>query len=482
MSFVFQVIGYPELGYDGKPTFYGILRNSFTRTNMQGMNTGLSRKWNDNTTEKYARDYSERLFPIMSKLFGKEKPMHSYTAEDFEAILNELRQKYHYAASSMLHYRYLLWIAYQLGFEDGLYDDNIFWGEVIDPEENPKEYEKYRANALTRIRKSFSISEDIRLMRFFANLDPATAEGENIALACMYIFGGRNNEACGADFGDFHILDTHPETAVFDMVRTTTANSNLTKPSGKTKNAPRTLPIPSWFYDFVVRRREWIQKQLDAGVFSLPEGIDSVDSLPVACVGCNYTKRAQSGDLSRAGRALFSAVGIEKSELAILQEIMFSQEFRDTEIEEKDPTTYLFRRNVATRLYHMGFPWSTIQYWVAHEIEDSVIARNHFVDEDILHELGERYFRHPVFHILDDSASEKPMDYQSDFSAEPGETLFIQATTLEPNQPIKVWLQGNGAPLDIKVKERPHKKQDAEDVDILNALYHAYRERLRNEQ
>ena len=481
MAFVFQAIGYPELGYDKKPTFYGVLRNCFTRINVQGTNTGLSRKWNENTTVKYARDYSERLFPIMSGLFGKDKPMHSYTAEDFEVVLDELRKKYNYAASSMLHYRYLLWIVYQSGFEDGLYDDNIFWGEVIDPEENPKEYEKHRANALTRIRKSFSISEDIRLMRFFMNLDPLMAEGENIALACMYFSGIRNNEACGADFSDFHVLDIYPDTAVFDMVRTTTANSNITKPSGKTKNAPRTLPIPKWFYNFIVRRRTWIQQQIDDGAFSLPKGINSVDNLPVACVGHDYAKRAQSGDLSRAGRALFRAVGIEKSELAILQEILFSQEFRETEIEEKDPTTYLFRRNVATRLYHMGFPWTTIQYWVAHEIEDSVIARNHFVDEDILHELGVRYFMHPVFHILEDSAAKNRMDYQTDFSIDPSRALLVQATTLEPNQSIKVWLQGDGTAFDIKVKERPHNKQETEDVDILNALYHAYRERLRNE-
>ena len=86
MAFVFQAIGYPELGYDKKPTFYGVLRNCFTRINVQGTNTGLSRKWNENTTVKYARDYSERLFPIMSGLFGKDKPMHSYTAEDFEVV------------------------------------------------------------------------------------------------------------------------------------------------------------------------------------------------------------------------------------------------------------------------------------------------------------------------------------------------------------------------------------------------------------
>ena len=481
MEFVFQVIGYPELGYDGEPTFYGVLRNYFTKINIQGTNIGISRDWNSTTAGKYSRDYSERLLPIMSRLFGKEKPMHSYTSEDFESILNELRKNHHYAESTMMHYRFLLWVTYETGFNAGLYDDNIFWGELVDPEDNPEKYEKHRSKALTRTRKSFSISEDIRLMRFFASLDPISAEGEHIALALMYVSGTRNSEACGANLGNFHTLETHPETAIFDMVQTTTANSSLTKAGGKTKNAPRSLPIPRWFYDLIVRRREWLQQQLDDGALSLPEGTNSVDSLPMACVGHNYAKRAQSGDLSRAGRALFSAVGIEKSELAILQEILFSQEFRDTEIEEKDPTTYLFRRNVATRLYHMGFPWTTIQYWVAHEIEDSVIARNHFADEDILHEIGERYFRHPVFHILDGSTDENPMDYQSDFSMSPSETLFIQATTLEPNQPLKVWLHVNSASLDIKVKERPHKSQDTQDVDILNALYRAYREQLRKQ-
>lgn len=461
---------YPGLAYDGSVTFAGVLQDVFYRIDSQGVNTGISRKWNDNTAEQYRRNYLERLLPSIKRLLGVEKPMHEYTESDFEVVLSELNKNYHYAESTIMHYRYLLWIVYRAGFELGLYPNNIFWDDLIDPLEDPDEFEKHRAAALTRIRKSFSIEEDIRIMHWFNSLNPITASGSDVALACMYFSGCRNNEACGANFGAFHALLSHPETAVFDMLRTTEIGSNRLKSGGKTSNAPRTLPIPAILYQFIQKRRAWIEEQVDNGKILLPSGIKSVDELPIACVGPNYTVRAQTTDLSKAGRALFQQIGIHKSELAVLHQIMFSEEFKQTQIIEKDPTTYLFRRNVATRLYHLGFPWTTIQYWIAHEIEDSLKMRNFFADEDILHTLGQRYEMHPIFcKQLRRKANVHPEQY----SLAANQSLHIMAVSNEPRDKISISVDSTKA-VEISCTELPFTEQCNADVNILNSLYQAY--------
>lgn len=70
------------------------------------------------------------------------------------------------------------------------------------------------------------------------------------------------------------------------------------------------------------------------------------------------------------------------------------------QIEEKEPTTYLFRRNCATHLYQLGFAPSEIQYWMGHEIEDPFTKRSFFADPDQIYALKERWSRHPVLALL----------------------------------------------------------------------------------
>lgn len=468
---------YPSLGYDGSITFAGVLQKEFCKIDSTGVNIGLSKRWNDNTAAQYSRDYLDRLLPTMTKLLGNEKPMHSYRETDFEEILSELTRKHHYAERTVMHYRFLLWIVYRAGFECGLYPDNIYWDELIDPLDNPEEFEKHRVAALTRIRKSLSFKEDLMMMHWFLSLDPVTTPGPDVALAFMYFTGCRNNEACGADFGAFYALHSHPETAVFDMLKTTVVGSNQVKSSGKSGNAPRTLPVHPLLFKFIQKRRVWIEKQVVEGKLPLPKGIHSVGQLPIACVGTDYVTRAQTGDLSRAGRALFQKIGIQKSELAVLHQILFSEEFKQTQIIEKDPTTYLFRRNVATRLYHLGFKWTTIQYWVAHEIEDTLIIRNYFADEDILHNLSQEYNKHPIFNVMFGTTK---IHHTERRTLSPSEELYLVATANEPGQTIDISVKSTDSQLSINVTELPSLTSCNEDVTILNSLYQAYSRIYRN--
>ena len=129
---------YPSMGYDGTITFAGVLQNEFHKIDATGKNVGLSRKWNENTATQYSRDYMDRMIPIMKRRLGAEKPMHTYTETDFEDVLSDLARTYHYAESTVMHYRHLLWIVYKAGYECGLYPDNIFWDDILDPIDNPE--------------------------------------------------------------------------------------------------------------------------------------------------------------------------------------------------------------------------------------------------------------------------------------------------------------------------------------------------------
>ena len=86
---------YPERAYDGEETFYGILQSYFTVVDATGQNIGISRRWNDTTAAQYVRDFNNRLLPTIHRLFGPEKPMHTYSAEDFELIWSELKKNHH---------------------------------------------------------------------------------------------------------------------------------------------------------------------------------------------------------------------------------------------------------------------------------------------------------------------------------------------------------------------------------------------------
>jgi hypothetical protein len=445
--------GHTDLGYDRTLTFVGVLRRFFTEKNMFGEEIGISKRWNDNTCVAFIRDYENRLIPIMDEKFGAEKSLHTYTEDDFESILEGLSDKHHYSDSTLLHYRHLLWVVYRAGFEHGLYDDNIFWEDNFDPEEADEEKrESQRIDLMTRIRKSFSIDEEIRILRWFQELDPTTVSGENIGLLFMFFEGIRNNEACGANFSSVHMLSDDLQIPVFDMLQSTKIDSNEVKSGGKTSNAPRVLPMIEHFYYFIQERRCFLEKMVQTGELVLPDHITTVEQLPIVCHHNSYTVRASTRDLTKAGRELFTTIGIDKSELAALHQILYSRDFKDTQIIEKEPTTYLFRRNCATHLYNLGYSLPEIQYWIGHDVEDAFLTRNTFSDIDILYNMGRRLDDHPYYVLLgkahpsDVVSSDHPsrqkaaiesdsfsVDAQKDFSK-----FLLRIDAFEPNQPVSI--------------------------------------------
>lgn len=471
---------FPTLAQDGTKTYAGILQSYFTKKDIMGRNVGISRDWDDKYAAQISRDYIRRILPIITQLFGEQKPMHEYREEDFEAVLDELNRVHHYADSSMQRYRRNLWSVYKMGVLQQEYPDNIKW-DIQEADE--KDQEQNRAHTLTKLRKSFSIQEDLRMLQWFCSLDPKTASGEEIGLALMYFLGVRDNEACGASYGDFRLMKDHPDMAIFIMGNTTSLRSNLLKPGGKTSNAPRQLPVFLYLYQFIEARRTMVQSEIDAGRISFSQNIETLDKLPVVCKGNDYFRRAETRDLSIAGHPLFSKVGIGESELKWLWDTLMSEDFKDNIIEEKNPTPYLLRRNTVTRLYHLGFEWETIQYWIAHDIESVQLKRNFFSDEETLYELGKAYECHPIFMILAEMLGSTSICVNSiptnadRYKLQAGRTTVIDIEAREPNTPVFVTAK-SGKPFSVvqTTREATDIPDSLASIDHLlrNAYWEAY--------
>lgn len=439
--------GYPEETSDRRLTFFGVLRRYFVEQDDQGANIGISRNWNEETCTVYRNQYESRILPLLDSTKAAE----DYTEEDFLAVLTSIQSQYALSESSMEHYRNLLWVVYRAGFSHGLYQDNIFWGAVIDLYDgDPKRRERNRTEVLTRLRKSFTVEEEGKLLAYFRGLDPEQAAGEDVGQLIMYGFGYRNNEAAGLDCSCIR-ESVLPDGTIFRTIhnyQSTVRDSNAVKAGGKTPNSPRELPGLDFVFDFLIKRRDFLYRQAQAGLLDLKSCGGDPARIPLVCRGRDYLVRCSSRDLSRAGRALFAEIGISKRQLGVLTGILYSNEVTDLCIEERDPTTYLYRRALGTHLYALGFTQSEIQYYIGHEIETPNLIRSDFINKDILLQMKRKLDRHPAYAWLGITPGEtllipSDMEFHDEqaknalvLSLKKGQQVYITLTTCEPNDTI----------------------------------------------
>ena len=481
---------YMAKAHDGTLTFVGVLRAYFDEIDNVHQNVGISKYWkSDRTRRGNIADYERRLVPGLAKLCGAEKAMHEYVPEDVEKVLADLSQRHHYEDSTREHYRHLFAVVYNKGVEKGLYADQFHW--VTDEPPEPPEKESGESR-LRRLKKSFSIEEEISFLRWMRNLKPERATGQNVGLVIMYLMGLRENELCGLNYGVLETLHKYPDVSVLSVVQTTKINSAELKAGGKTSNAPRILPICIWLELFLNKRKAHIQKQIQDGELKLPDGVSDVNQLPIVCVGSEYTTRAMTKDLTDAGHRLFERVNIRKKDLVSLSEVLFGQEIKDFNLEEKDPTTYMIRRNHATRLNVGGFTETEKQYWAGHEIEDSKIRRAFFASEDMLKELSDKYRRLPVIRLLDEMVSEREQGEENQretdrstsrvvFEGVEKERRLLKATACEPGQAIDVHISADRC-VEATFYASPSIDDGPDETWIQDMLYEVYRKAMDGQQ
>ena len=354
----------------------------------------LAKDWKaESTRDKYDNYYNETILPNLPD--HDNKKISDYTRDDYELAIQSIIDKGQqrnsneyipYADSTIQRYRYLIGIVVDVAANNGLCD-NVLWGSCFNLKEDPSsdDLEKERV----KLKKSLTPEEDLDVATHLLS-DPMQ-RGENMGLLLMYALGLRNNEACGVDFGDIKPLTIAPHVKCLWVYKSTTIGSNIVKTSGKTGNADRVIPIPDYLESFINERRDQLLK-----IITFPCGnYNSIDELPIACLGNDYLIRAGAHNLTSAGREMFRIIRMDSDKLAFIDYTLRDKTLV-SELKESDPTAYLLRRNFATHLSILGFAESDIEYIIGHDIVDPYETRNEYVNEDRLLEIKKKIDHRPI--------------------------------------------------------------------------------------
>ena len=335
---------------------------------------------NDETMEKYDRDYNNVILPHIDN--HNTKIISSYTIDDCDKILSKIQDdgyiskgtRAEYSESTMNHFKNLIYSVFLFASKAG-YCRDFLWGTKY---EINVERETLAVQSKTVIKKSLSIEQEKKLI--YILMESLRANGKRIALLLMFVLGLRDGEACGLDFGDIYEIPYYKGCYVAVIKQSTIPDSNKLQSSGKTWNTGRRIPIPKKVADFLLERRSIIERIIKDNNLEL-----NINRLPVAADCDLYRdlpdigKRLKADDVTEEARSVFKQTGIESEVLASL-EIEMEEESARLEISESNVTAYLLRRNFATHLKILGVDYPDIQYLLGHCIEDPYINRPDYTD------------------------------------------------------------------------------------------------------
>ena len=241
------------------------------------------------------------------------------------------------------------------------------------------------------------------MIKWFKALDPEAADGESVGLLIMFCNGTRGNEACGLNFADIRRTVGEYSFPCIHITKTTDIGTNRLKGGTKTSNGIRIIPTFPFLMDFIEKRKSYIQSLIDKRKLKLPSDVKTVDQLPIVCNGNNFCERASSRDLTMAGNDLFALLGIDsKARDFMLSETLYKNKLADNDIDQREITTYLFRRNAATHYYILGFSSLECEYLMGHVLED-FSSRSFYINHDLLYNIYRKLQSHSVNLMFDDS-------------------------------------------------------------------------------
>lgn len=430
----------------------------------------------ENTKEIYIRDYNERIFPIISPSLA----VHEYTEETIERYRTQLQSRYNYDdATIRSRYDHLLSNPCEVFFEVQGSMLNPLWGAGFKFRESESETKREK---LLKIRKSLTVQEELRAKAVLLD-NPKTEDGTLVGLAIMFLAAVRNAEACGLSFGDLRKFEKYQNNYYLRVYETTGTDSNVLKLGGKTSNAPRYVPIPQVLSDFLLRRREYVESMISFPFTDQKGRVHaSIDTLPMACRKDRFGTRCETKDLSDAGRNLLRyQLKLSEEQVSGIN-VLIQEDSED--LGEKEATTYLFRRNMATHLYTLGFDQLQIQYYMGHRLENSNLRRSDFTDEELLYKMSVLLENHPLnenhtkcFKVSVEDKTEAMWENIPDVEIifdlqEQKEQYYIKIANCELCDAIEVELSGQDC--QIEVHSGADRTKQAAKVNIVKKIRDSY--------
>lgn len=415
-------------------------------------------KIDENTDKLYESRYNNLIFPCVDK----SKPIDEYTTEDLEDLLEEIRENANYKDISLeTNIRHLVsrpvLTYYSLNKSK---DDIRIWG-------NGFEYKGTKDNksSLLVLKRSIQASDELKIAEYLD--DPKTLNGEDIGLAIMFYSAVRNAEACGLNFYNLKEMRNHEGSYYIQVYQTTKIKSNKLKLGGKTYNAPRQLPILDRLAKLLIERKKYLES-LYTFPYTDKNGViyNSVEEMPIVCRGNNHFTRSSADDLSIAGRHLLrDKLKYDSKEVSELSYYINDVEVDENSLGEKDPTTYLLRRNMGTHLYTLGFETGWSQYYMGHAIDSEPIQRYDRADEEFLYKLWKILQKHPLnnYSLVDNKYTIKAS----------ANAYSVQIKNKELNDQITILF--SDSEIKIKVQEKHFKDENKNVVDITSLIRYLYK-------
>ena len=378
---------------NGEYTFFGVLLD---------YRDDVLHDWDAKSTVKsYLNDYDSFLLPYIA-----DKPLNEITREDYDQFLYshlkvEKQKKNHvYSEATLQHFRVIIRKVTKVAAENDICPDYL-WGTEYSLPESIKQHD-LNAKELVKHKKSLSIVQEIFIADEILN-DPLQ-DGEMFGLAIMFCLGTRNSEACGLLYSDIKSMHCDPAQYVA-YVYSTVDSSGKNQLSGKSHNMFRLIPVPQRLLALIHQRRSLLIQKILNGEISVPADItkplaqaaeDYVDGLHIACRGDNYSTPCVAGDLSRAGSKLLARSKVAEEMMAMIDRTIHTTASENEGIKEKDPTAYLFRRNLGSHLYFLGLSDNEIQYIMGHDIENDLDERFYYRNEEKLYPIAQKMQQRPI--------------------------------------------------------------------------------------
>ena len=365
------------LELNGKKTFAGVLLDYWDRAPAPGKNSISHTLKAEATEEQYLTEISE-LMPLLEI---NHTTMDEYTRNFFELQLKRLRHNKKLKETTIERYRLNVKRIYQAGVDAGLYESRILWDD-LEAKHAQKGTEKNRCDRL-RLKKSLDYNQEVNAVKWFLSLKPEEACGDEIGIAIMLFTGLRPGEVCGLTFED--IRKTEAGYTAAHILRSVEAGTKTLQIGGKTSNMFRVVPIPSFLASFIEKREEFVLDEINRQC----EGKTNVKNLPIACQS-DFKSTLAATNLTDRGKGV-----LEKIFEAEFQKIYdavkhdFIENLQEISISEKDPTSYIFRRNYVTMISNLGYTQSEIEFLIGHKISQPGYYRHFFNTETEIERLCE---------------------------------------------------------------------------------------------
>lgn len=372
-------------GANRKYSFAGVVRECWVVKDVFGDNIGISQRWNEETQKRYAEYYNQRILPMLDNSVALE----DFSKDYFILVIDRLKDRYKSEDTTNDHYEHLIKVVCEAG-ERFLKIPNCWVDRSV---EDNTDNETTQGKIIP---KSFSDEEEFAICKEL--MKPVESiTGEYLGLLLMLVCGLRNGEAAGINFGDIYKIKGYNELYCLKVRKQSMLNSNNIDFKLKTKNGYRIIPLVDVFIKYICKYRNYIEGLIDKGDLKLPD-LQTIDDLPIAHRKNNYLKRCSSADLSKAGQDLFIKLGYREDNVKnihISDVFLYESKGKDFPV-EKDPTTYILRRNFATRIKGLGFTEAEIHNCMGHSLINDMIPKFIFSNYDIQYEMAKKLKLNPL--------------------------------------------------------------------------------------